>query len=123
MTSQVDGSVRAHAQAVQDCPAEIATFLRDHLGVQLTALLTDADVRTVNRWAADEGSPRETAEKRLRAAYQVFRLLEGFEASPTIRAWFMGMNPQLDDLSPAEAIANDQYRDVMSAARAFASGG
>lgn len=123
MTSQVDASVRAHAQAVQDSAAEIAAFLRDHLGVQLTALLTDADVRTVNRWAADEGSPRETAEKRLRAAYQVFRLLEGFEASATIRAWFMGMNPQLDDLSPTEAIANDQYRDVMSAARAFASGG
>lgn len=123
MTSQVDGSVRAHAQAVQDSPAEIAAFLRDHLGVQLTALLADVDVRTVNRWAADEGSPRETAEKRIRAAYQVFRLLEGFEASPTIRAWFMGMNPQLDDLSPTEAIANDQYRDVMSAARAFASGG
>ena len=67
--------------------------------------------------------PRETAEKRLRAAYQVFRLLEGCEAFPTIRAWFMGMNPQLDDLSPTEAIANDQYRDVMSAARTFASGG
>lgn len=122
MTSQVDGSVRAHAQAVQDSPAEIATFLRDHLGVQLTALLTDVDVRTVNRWAADEGSPRDTAEK-VKSCEVVFRLLEGFEASPTIRAWFMGMNPQLDDLSPTEAIANDQYRDVMSAARAFASGG
>ena len=123
MSSQVDGSSRAHARAVQDSTAEIAAFLRDHLGAHLTPLLTDVDVRTVNRWAAGEGCPRESAEKRLRAAYQVFRLLEGFEASPTIRAWFMGMNPQLDDVSPTEAIANDPYRDVMLAARAFASGG
>jgi len=123
MTSQVDGAVRAHAQSVQDSLAEIASFLREHLGAPLVAIMADVDVRTVNRWAIGEVSPRDAAERRIRAAYQVFRLLEAHEAAPTIRAWFIGMNPQLDDLSPAEVIASDQYRDVMPAARAFASGG
>jgi hypothetical protein len=35
----------------------------------------------------------------------------------------MGMNPQLEDVSPAEALAEDRYREVMAAARAFVSGG
>jgi hypothetical protein len=33
------------------------------------------------------------------------------------------MNPQLEDASPAEAIAEDKFRDVMAAARAFVVGG
>jgi hypothetical protein len=33
------------------------------------------------------------------------------------------MNPQLDDVSPAEAIANGDLREVMAAARAFVAGG
>jgi len=123
MASQVDGAVRAHAQAVQDSVPEIAAFLREHLGAPLVALMADVDVRNVSRWADGNAAPRDTAERRLRAAYQVYRLLEAYEAAPTIRAWFMGMNPQLDDLSPAEVIAADQYREALSAARAFASGG
>ncbi|TCW18822.1 hypothetical protein EDD19_1484 [Dietzia cinnamea] len=35
----------------------------------------------------------------------------------------MGMNPQLDDVSPAEALADGQHREVMAAARAFVAGG
>jgi len=123
MTSQVDGAVRAHAQSVQDPLAEIVSFLRDHLGASLVAFIAGADTRNVHRWASGEVTPREGAERRIRAAYQVYKLLEPHEAPQTIRAWFMGMNPQLDDESPAEAIAGDRGRDAMVAARAFASGG
>lgn len=123
MASRIDGAVRAHVQSVQDPLAEIVDFLRDHLGTALVALMTDVDARTVNRWANGEATPRDAAERRVRAAYQVFRLLEPHEASPTIRAWFIGMNPQLDDSSPIEVLAADRYRDAMAAARAFASGG
>lgn len=123
MNTRIDGAVRAHQQTVQDSFADMTTFLRTELGVQLTALLADVDARTITRWGSGEVEPRDQGEKRIRAAYQVFRLLEADEASPTIRAWFMGMNPQLDDLSPAEAIAQDRYREVLSAARAFSTGG
>jgi hypothetical protein len=123
MTSQVDGAVRAHAQSVQDPLAEIVSFLRDHLGASLVAFMAGAETRNVIRWANGEVTPRDVAERRLRAAYQVYKLLEPHEAPQTIRAWFMGMNPQLDDASPAEVIVGDRGRDAMVAARAFASGG
>ena len=61
---------------------------------------------------------------RLRAAFQIAELLIQSESPQTVRAWFMGMNPQLDDRSPALVLAaegNDQVqvRDVLHAARAF----
>lgn len=40
-----------------------------------------------------------------------------------IRAWFMGMNPQLGDESPIEALREGRVRDVMAAARAFVNAG
>ena len=93
-------------------------------GARLLALTVDADHRTVGRWISEpERTPRFETETRLRAAYQVFRLVQTVEASPTVRAWFMGMNPQLDDRSPAEAIRDGDARDVMAAARAFINAG
>ena len=54
---------------------------------------------------------------------QVFQLLQAEESPHTVRAWFVGLNPQLDDVAPAEAIRAGQLRDVLVAARAYVSGG
>lgn len=112
----------SHDQAVE--LRDVISFLDEHLGTRLLALMVDVDPRTVGRWLTDasRGTRFET-ETRLRAAYQVFRLVQSVEASPTVRAWFMGMNPQLDDKSPAEAIRDGESRDVMAAARAFINAG
>ena len=40
-----------------------------------------------------------------------------------IRAWFIGMNPQLDDESPAEVIREGRVKDALTAAKTFVSGG
>jgi len=53
----------------------------------------------------------------------VFQLLMSVESPHTVRAWFTGMNPQLDDLSPAEAVRGGQDRAALAAARAFVAGG
>ena len=46
------------------------------------------------------------------------------EESPhTVRAWFLGLNPQLDDESPAQSIREGDFRDVLVAAKAFLAGG
>lgn len=115
------------SSAVRRTPADLHSvieFLAEHLGRRLLAMAIGVDHRTIERWIADpERQPRFDAETRLRAAYQVFQELQPFEAPVTIRAWFMGMNPQLDDLSPAEAIRDDRSREVMSAARAFINAG
>lgn len=114
----------AHAAAVKVDTKDIVKFLSENLGPSLTSLIAGVETRTVNRWASNEGgSPRPESERKLRAAFQVFQLVQTVEAAPTVRAWFMGMNPQLDDISPAEAIAEDRVRDTMAAARAFIAGG
>jgi hypothetical protein len=45
------------------------------------------------------------------------------ESDHTIRAWFIGMNPQLDDESPIEAVLSGRHKEVLAAARAFLAGG
>jgi hypothetical protein len=50
-------------------------------------------------------------------------VLLGDESAQTVRAWFLGMDPRLDDTSPAEAIREGRLKEAMAAARAFAAGG
>lgn len=103
---------------------DIAAFLREALGTHLLALIAEVDPKTIDRWVkTPEREVRPESESRLRHTYQVFRTLQQVEAAPTIRAWFMGMNPQIDDLSPAEAIRDGRHREALSAARAFVTGG
>ncbi len=35
-------------------------------------------------------------------AFQIFHLLQDEESPHTVQAWMIGINPQLDDVSPAE---------------------
>lgn len=101
----------------------MARFLSENLGGRLTAYIAGIDVKTVQGWlAGGPGSPRDTSEQRLRAAFQVFQLLQTVESPHTVRAWFMGMNPQLDDASPGDSLSEDRQREVMAAARAFIQG-
>jgi len=113
----------AHARAVKVDVAGVAAFLVENLGTTLTAYIAEVDKKTVLRCARAETQPRAGVEQRLRAAFQVFQLLVSVESPHTVRAWFTGMNPQLDDLSPAEALRGGQDRAVLAAARAFVAGG
>lgn len=126
MAEQTSSPVRrsnvSHEQAVE--LSDIIEFLHEHLGARLLALTVDVDPKTVGRWLTEAGrGTRFETETRIRAAYQVFRVVQTAEAAPTVRAWFMGMNPQLDDKSPAEAIRDGEARDAMAAARAFIRAG
>ena len=112
----------ASRQSAQTSPALMTAFLKEHLGPKLLASTVGTTSRTLGNWISGV-PPRLDHERRLRACYQVFRVLESVEQAPTIRAWFMGMNPQLSDQSPAEALLGDRYQEVMTAARAFVAGG
>jgi len=103
--------------------AGVAAFLVENLGTTLTAYIAGVDKKTVLRSARAQSQPRTGVEQRLRAAFQVFQLLMSVESPHTVRAWFTGMNPQLDDLSPAEALSDGQDRAALAAARAFVAGG
>ncbi|TQO19859.1 hypothetical protein FB472_1452 [Rhodoglobus vestalii] len=112
----------SHNRSTQISIQDISGTLAGVLGRQLLGSIVDKSPRSVLRWVNGETTPTSEDERRLRNAYQVYALLSSEEGDHTIRAWFMGMNPQLEDHSPAEALAEDRARDVMVAARAFING-
>ena len=117
-------SREAHRQTTETSIEQITGYLEEVLGRKLVAALAGvADPKAVGRWAAGERSPRAAAEERLRVAYQVFRLLLTEESKHTIRAWFIGLNPQLNDESPVMVIREGRFQEVMVAAKAYVSGG
>lgn len=124
MTKLRDAATDVHRTTVDSSPSDIAAFLQEVLGSRLVAIMVDVrDPKTVNRWAKDERAPRAEAEARLRAIFHIFQLLLTKESEHTVRAWFVGLNPQLDDESPARAIAAGRTRQVVVAAKAFLAGG
>lgn len=112
----------AHRRSVEIGPVDLVNTLHDKLGAKLLAFIVGKDPSTISRWRQGKPIPDEETLRPLRVAFQVFQLLESAEADPTIRAWFIGMNPQLDDTSPSESLRDGNYREVMAAARAFLAG-
>lgn len=117
-------SREAHRQVTESGIEQITQYLEEVLGRKLVATLAGVkDPKAVTRWASGERAPRTGAEERLRVAYQIFRLLLTAESPHTVRAWFIGLNPQLADESPILAIQEGRFQEAMVAARAYIAGG
>jgi hypothetical protein len=115
---------RAHRAAIGSGIPAITAELQGVLGQALISVIVGKNVRTVARWVVGTTTkPSARDERRLRDTLQVQRLLLSVESAAVVRAWFMGMNPQLDDQSPAEALAEGRAREAMAAARAFVDAG
>ena len=130
MTRSNSGTVTTANEAVGGQFANKVTELVDNLGKALVAFTLGADVSTVGRWARGVNPPRSLdVERRIENFHRVYRFLmtEDGDApgrsAHEVRAWLMGVNPHLDDVSPAEAIRDGDYRAVMAASRAYAAGG
>ena len=116
---------RAHRQAVRAPVPDVASYLQDLLSRRLVAYVAGVkDAKTVSRWANGEVKEvRQESEARLRIAYEIAQLLVQFDSPRIIKAWFIGLNPQLGDESPADAIRKGRLKEAKAAARAFATGG
>jgi hypothetical protein len=112
----------AHRKSVKWSFDHMAEFLRDQLGLKLVGHMAKVDPKTVAHWAQGQ-TPRPEAEKRVRLAFQVFQLLQADDDAHTVRAWFIGINPQLDDQAPADAVRAGRLEDVWVAAQAYIAGG
>jgi len=95
----------------------------------MTAYIAGVDnIKTVSRWiSGDVTSIRDGgAETRVRTAFEIAAMLLQVDAPEVVRAWFISLNPQLGDSTPVEIIHRgemDDLKEVMRAARAFATGG
>lgn len=114
---------QAHDASVRENIHEIAGFLQEIFGQKLVAHMAGvADYRRVGEWT-DEVTPNPRSQTRLRTAYRVAWMLLEEDEAEIVRAWFIGLNPQLDDTAPADALRDDRFKDVIDAADAFLAGG
>jgi hypothetical protein len=98
------------------------------LGPKLVAYIAGVrEVRAVRQWSAGEREARPPIEERLRFALQVALLISRHDGRAVAQAWVQGLNPQLEDRSAARLLREGDLHEVgpliLSAARAFVSGG
>jgi hypothetical protein len=118
----------AYEQAARLPFPAVVKHLSDLLGAKLVAYL--AGVRTTSTVREWEGGGRDAQApipQRLRLALQVAMLIAQHDSPRVVQAWFQGLNPQLEDRSPARLLREGDLHEVgpevLSAARVFTSGG
>lgn len=120
--------LRGHAAATRMPVTELVNALRDLLGARLVAYLGSVrETRAVRQWSMGARTPSDAVVQRLRLAYQVAALLAERDDPAVVQAWFQGLNPQLDDQSPARLLRDGDLHEagpqVLAAARAFVAAG
>jgi hypothetical protein len=118
----------AHRHAMRADLDVVARELRDLLGARLSAYVAGVgETRALHEWAEGTRTPGPDAQRRLRLALQLATMLAATDGTLTTQAWFQGLNPQLDDRSPARLIREGDLDEVggqvVAAARAFVVGG
>jgi hypothetical protein len=118
----------AHTHAVRATLPEVVAALREILGPRLVAYLGSVrETRAVHQWADGTREPSAAVQQRLRVALQVASMLSEKESPRIAQAWMQGLNPQLDDRSPARLLREGDVQEVgpavIGAARAFLVGG
>lgn len=118
----------AHQRAVRASLPEVVGDLRSILGAKLCAYLGSVkETRAVHEWADGVREPSADTQRRLRLALQVALAIADSDGPEVARAWFQGLNPQLDDRSPARLLREGDIDEVgpavIAAERAFLVGG
>ena len=120
--------LEAHTMAMRlDFPVMVKE-LRELLGPRLVAYIAGVkESRTVREWTEGAAVKRGDIEQRLRAAFHIAGFIVQHDAPSVVQSWFQGLNPQLDDQSPARLIREEDLTEVgpkvLAAARAFVVGG
>ena len=120
--------LEAYEHAARIPFAVVVKELSELLGGKLVAYIAGVrEIRAVRQWAGGDRGARDPIPQRLRLALQVAILIARHDSHQVAQAWFQGLNPQLDDRSPARLLREGDLDEVgpqvLSAARAFTSGG
>jgi hypothetical protein len=118
----------AHQRAIRSPFPTVAQELRELLGARLVAYIGGVqNTRSVRDWSEGARAPSQDEQQRLRLALQVALLITTADDNAIAQAWFQGLNPQLDDRSPARLLRDGALAEagpaVIAAARAFLVGG
>jgi hypothetical protein len=114
----------SYAHATRASFEDVATELRELLVAYLGGV---GETRAVNQWAEGERMPSDEVQQRLRLALRVALPIATADSPVIAQAWFQGLNPQLDDRSPARLLRDGDLDEVgpaiVAAERAFLIGG
>lgn len=117
--------LKAHDHVLHLTDPEVVSELTDILGPRLVAYLGDVkETRAVRQWSTGDRAPSGPAVQRLRHALQLAVMLCSVSRPSVVQAWFQGMNPKLDDLSPLRMLRDGDLQDdagprTLAAARTF----
>lgn len=127
--AQPKPDLAAYEAATKAAPEVLVKELRELIGVRLVAIIAGVrETRAVHDWAEGTRTIRNPEVlPRLRLAYQAARLVADAESAPVAQAWMQGLNPILDDRSPAMLLRVGEVEEagplVLAAARQFAANG
>lgn len=126
MTVELLDPGRVEREASRCRLADMARYLQETLGQQVTAYVCGLkDPKMVGRWARGQ-KPRPPADLRLRQAYEAVRLIAGAYGPDTAKSWLFGCNSQLDNEAPAYILRYaetfDSMRAIVPTARGFVAG-
>lgn len=119
--------LEAHRKAITAEFPQVVRSLVSVLGRKQTAYIASVrDARAIDRWI-ENATPQKDVERRIRLAYHVASMLAKFDSSSVVRAWFLGLNPELNDTVPITLLRDGDPeidgKRVLNAARAFVAGG
>lgn len=114
---------KAYQASIDNTTAEIAAELQNALGQKMMSFMLDVQPRTFGEWATGKASPRGKNNDALRHIAHIYNVLADVDDKHTIRLWFVGMNPMLDDDAPVEIIRDGQFKAALAAARSFRTTG
>jgi hypothetical protein len=120
--------LEAYETSIRLALPDVVARLNDILSPKLVAYLAEvSETRAVKDWATGQRAPKADVESRLRMALRVALFLRKHDGPRVVQAWFQGLNPQLNDISPLRLLRSEPPEDagpaVLAAARAFVVGG
>jgi hypothetical protein len=123
----VSSDASSYGRVIKMSVPLVAQELEELLGAKLVAYIAGVtEARAVRKWSRGEREPRPAVLERLRTALQVALMIAESDGPGVAQAWFQGLNPQLDDRSPARLLREGDVGvvgpDVLGAARAFVVG-
>ena len=121
--------LQAFERSIRADLPEIVGDLRSVLGSKLVAYIAGVnETRAVQQWSEAGGRrPSSVVEQRLKLTFRVAEFIAGSDGERVAQAWFQGLNPRLDDASPARTLREGDLDEVgpkvLDAARAFVANG
>lgn len=111
-------------QSIQLSLDKIVEFLEKILGQRLLATMVNTkNHKLIGQWKKGQNPNSTEVKDNLRQIYHLTYLLKEFENPITVRAWFLSMNPDLDDKTALELVQSADFAKVLKAIKSYIAKG